>query len=139
MIEKITNLSRKRSYGGAVIFFLLYVILGIILGSLIQSLISPLITYPVSSTNQDLANYLVDLKVIFTISFIYVHLLYVSICIKKKLKSPLYIVLGIVSILLCIFLGWVYSMIIVAFLTTREAKLNTESSDLIEEYQENID
>lgn len=121
MIRKLTSLSAKRSLGGAIKFFLLYSLFLILFGSLIAYLISLLITNPATNTDQMLANGRIYVLMTTTLVVMYVHFLYIYICVKKNLKSFLYIALGIISILICIYIGWGYSMLIVSFLTTREA------------------
>ncbi len=124
MIKNLTNLGMERNWKEAIVFYIAYLLLGILIGAMVGGIVG--ILYP--DRVLELAE-----KAGLIAGAIYVLVLYFTIYIKKEMESFLFILLGIITFAITLLLGAIFSLIIVAFFTTRDNKLEVEVDEGIEE------
>ncbi len=128
MLKNLNNLSMKRNWKEAIVFYIAYSLLALLIGFLTGSIVG--LINPTSLTVSITAGSIVGT--------IYCLILYYLICIKKKQTSFLFIILGIITGIISFYLGNLISLIIVAFITTREnkAEIVVKKDSEIDEYIE---
>lgn len=117
MFKNLSNFSMKRNWKEAIIFYLAYLILGLLIGALVGGIVGA-----INPTNV----FEISVRAGSVAGTIYCLILYFAIYIKKGLSSFLYIIIGVIAGVINIFTGNLFSLIIVAFLTTRENKLESD-------------
>lgn len=113
MFKNLTNLSMKRNWKEAIIFYVAYLILVLLIAFIVGIIIGIINPYNVLEVSE---------KAGIIIGTIYSILLYFIIYYKKGMSSFLYIILGLVTGIVSLFLNEIFALMIVAFLTTREDK-----------------
>ena len=110
---KLSDLSLKRNWKQAIVFYLAYLLLSFLVGALagaIAGIINPDNVIELAS------------KAGTIVGSIYCLVLYFSVYIKKKMSSFPFILMGAVAFLVSLFLGTILSLIFVAILTTRDSQ-----------------
>lgn len=116
MTKKLKDFSVKRNWKEAIVFYLAYLLLGLLISFLIGAIfgiVNPEFTDEMAITLG---------KIVGTIYYI---IIYFSIYIKKKMDSFKYILIGILSAILNVFTGLIFSLIFVAYLTTKDSEIET--------------
>ena len=115
-MNNLTDFSLERNWKQAIGFYFAYLLLGFLIGALIGG-----ITGIIDPYNLELPATIGEVA-----GTIYCLVLYFAIYVRKRLNSFLYIILGLVAAVINLFFGNIVSLIIVAFLTTREDKTETD-------------
>lgn len=111
MFRNLTNLSMKRNWKEAIVFYVAYLILVLLIAFIVGIIIGVINPYNVLEVSE---------KAGIIIGTIYSVLLYFIIYYKKRMSSFMYILLGLVTGIVSLFLNEIFALMIVAFLTTRE-------------------
>ena len=114
-MNNLTDFSLERNWKQAIGFYFAYLLLGFLIGALIGG-----ITGIIDPYNLELPATIGEVA-----GTIYCLVLYFAIYVRKRLNSFLFIILGLVAAVVNLFFGNIVSLIIVAFLTTREDKSET--------------
>ena len=117
MFKNLSNFGMKRNWKEAIAFYIAYLLLGLLIGFLVGGLVGV-----INPTNAFEASVRADSIA----GTIYALILYFTVYIKKGMNSFLYIIIGVIAGVINIFTGNLFSLIIVAFLTTRENKLESD-------------
>ncbi|MCF6462585.1 hypothetical protein [Clostridium sp. Cult1] len=115
-MNNLTDFSLERNWKQAIGFYFAYLLLGFLIGALIGG-----ITGIIDPYNLELPATIGEVA-----GTIYCLVLYFAIYVRKRLNSFLFIILGLVAAVINLFFGNIVSLIIVAFLTTREDKTETD-------------
>lgn len=115
-MKNLTDFAMKRNWKQAVIFYIAYLILELLIAALFGGLTGLIDPYNVEEKAEIVGH---------IVGFIYVLVLYFTVYIKKKLNSFAFILLGVVTGVVELFLGNIISLIIVAILTTLDKKTET--------------
>lgn len=122
MLKDIGNLSMKRNWKEAIVFYVAYLLLLLLicfLTGLIIGVFNP--NYSVE-TVEKIATFIIAA---------YCIILYFTVYFKKKMSSFPFIILGLVTAIISFLLGEILALIIVAFLTTQddESESNVDAVD----------
>ncbi len=115
-MNNLTDFSLERNWKQAIGFYFAYLLLGFLIGALIGG-----ITGIIDPYNLELPATIGEVA-----GTIYCLVLYFAIYVRKRLNSFLFIILGLVAAVINLFFGNIVSLIIVALLTTREDKTETD-------------
>lgn len=115
-MNNLTDFGLERNWKQAIGFYFAYLLLGFLIGALIGG-----ITGIIDPYNLELPATIGEVA-----GIIYCLILYFAIYVKKRLNSFLFIILGLVAAVINLFFGNIVSLIIVALLTTREDKTETD-------------
>lgn len=125
MIKNIGNLSMKRNWKEAIVFYVVYLLLLLLicfLTGVIIGIFNP--NYSVE-TVEKIATFIIAA---------YCIILYFAVYFKKKMSSLPFIMLGLVTAIISFLLGEILALIIVAFLTTRndesESNVDVDNPDI---------
>ena len=117
-IKNLSNFSIKRSGKEAFIFYLAYLVLGFLIAFLVGATIG--LVYP------EFTDYMAAVlgRLIATIYFI---IIYFAIYIKKGMDSFKYLIIGIIAAIITLFIGFIITLILPAYLTTKDNQLEVEN------------
>ncbi len=135
MFKKLSDFSYERNWKEAIGFYLAYLLLGIILG-FASGFILGVFIYSVGTIHNFETNYEIGRRVGVSFYMIYILVIFVLLLAKKKMLNNFgYILLGLFNLILSVFGGAIFGLIIPAFITTRKTKLQSQpdaSSNIIQ-------
>lgn len=111
MLKDIGNLSMKRNWKEAIVFYVAYLLLLLLICFLTGVIIGVFNPNYSVETVEKIATFIIAA---------YCIILYFAVYFKKKMSSFPFIILGLVAAIISFLLGEILALIIVAFLTTRD-------------------
>jgi len=117
-LRSLTNLRLQRNWKEALIFYLAYTLLGLLISTLMGGILGMINAGAIDPEDAYAVN-LMAAKAWGIIGPIYCMGLYFGIYYRKRLNSFLLILVGIAAGVVQIFCDLLFSMVLVAFLTTR--------------------
>ena len=125
MFKKLNDFSYERNWKEAVGFYLAYLLFGIILG-FVFGFILGVFLYSAGTTHNFEANYEIGRRIGVSFYMIYILVIFALLLIKKRMLNNFgYILLALLNVILSVFGGVIFGLIIPAFITTR--KTNSQS------------
>ena len=125
MFKKLNDFSYERNWKEAVGFYLAYLLFGIILG-FVFGFILGVFLYSAGTTHNFEANYEIGRRIGVSFYMIYILVIFALLLIKKRMLNNFgYILLALLNVILSVFGGVIFGIIIPAFITTR--KTNSQS------------
>lgn len=119
MKRRVTDLDWKRNFMEAITFYIIYLIIGVLVSSAIGAIVG-------SITNNNIQAGITS-GVIF--AGVYTAFIYYNVYTKKKMKSTLFIVFGVIATIIGFFYGMIVSITFVAVLTTRDNGIPTVNNE----------
>jgi hypothetical protein len=118
--RRVTDLDWKRNFMEAITFYIIYLIIGVLVSSGIGAIIGNI-------TNNNIQAGMIS-GIIF--AGIYTAFLYYSVYTKKKIKSTVFVIFGVIATITGFFYGMIPSITFVAVLTTRENGIPAVNEEL---------